>query len=123
MKIVRQSFRPEFINRLDDIILFNVLDRQAVSEIVKLQLHRFSALLKERGFDISFDHNVIKWIANKGFDPVYGARTIKRAIQKYIQDPLAEKMINNQLTSAKEIKAKIINNVIDFSRVHTKKAA
>ena len=123
MKIVQQSFRPEFINRLDDIILFNALDRQAVNEIVKLQLHRFGTLLKERGFDISFDHNVVKWIANKGFDPVYGARPIKRAIQQYIQDPLAEKMINNQLTSAKEIQAKIINNVIDFSTVPTKKAA
>ena len=76
MKIVQQSFRPEFINRLDDIILFNTLDRQTVNEIVKLQLHRFGTLLKERGFDISFDHNVVKWIANKGFDPVYGARPI-----------------------------------------------
>jgi ATP-dependent Clp protease ATP-binding subunit ClpB len=123
MKIVQQSFRPEFINRLDDIILFNALDRQAVNEIVKLQLHRFSILLKERGLDIYFDDSVVKWIAKRGFDPVYGARPIKRAIQKYIQDPLADKMINNQLTSVKEIQVKVTKDIIDFSAVPVQQAA
>ncbi len=123
MKIVQQSFRPEFINRLDDIILFNALDRQAVNEIVKLQLHRFGILLKERGLDIYFDDSVVKWIAKRGFDPVYGARPIKRAIQKYIQDPLADKMINNQLTSAKEIHLKVTKDTIDFLTVPVRKAA
>jgi ATP-dependent Clp protease ATP-binding subunit ClpB len=123
MKIVQQSFRPEFINRLDDIILFNALDRQTVNEIVKLQLHRFSILLKERGLSVSFDDSVVKWIAKRGFDPVYGARPIKRAIQKYMQDPLADKIINNQLTSVKEIHLKVIKDVIDFSTVPVQKAA
>ena len=123
MKIVQQSFRPEFINRLDDIILFNALDRRAVNEIVKLQLNHFGILLKEKGLDISFDDGVVKWIAKRGFDPVYGARPIKRAIQKYIQDPLADKMINNQLTLAKEIHLKVIKDAIDFSTVPVQKAA
>jgi len=123
MKIVQQSFRPEFINRLDDIILFNALDRQAVNEIAKLQLHRFSILLKERGLDIYFDDSVVKWIVKRGFDPVYGARPIKRAIQQYIQDPLADKMINNQLTSVKEIQVKVIKDIIDFSAVPMQQAA
>jgi len=123
MKIVQQSFRPEFINRLDDIILFNALDRRAVNEIVKLQLNHFGILLKEKGLDISFDDGVVKWIAKRGFDPVYGARPIKRAIQKYIQDPLADKMINNQLTSAKEIHLKVIKDAIDFSTMPVQKAA
>ena len=123
MKIVQQSFRPEFINRLDDIILFNALDRRAVNEIVKLQLNHLGILLKEKGLDISFDDGVVKWIAKRGFDPVYGARPIKRAIQKYIQDPLADKMINNQLTSAKEIHLEVTKDTIDFSTMPVRKAA
>ena len=123
MKIVHQSFQPEFINRLDDIILFNALNRQSVNEIVKLQLHRFSILLKDRGLNVFFDDSVVKWIAKRGFDPVYGARPIKRAIQKYMQDPLADKMINNELTSLKEIHLKVIKDAIDFSTVPVQKAA
>jgi len=90
MGVVRSAFRPEFLNRVDEIILFHRLKRDQMSRIVDIQLRRLSTLLEERKITLALDPAAREWLADKGYDPAYGARPLKRAIQKAVQDPLAE---------------------------------
>ncbi|WP_374382792.1 ATP-dependent chaperone ClpB [Dongia sp.] len=89
MGVVRQAFRPEFLNRLDEVILFHRLNRQNMTGIVEIQLKRLEALLAERKLDLSLDAQAKEWLAEAGYDPVYGARPLKRVIQRELQNPLA----------------------------------
>ncbi len=93
MEVVRAAFRPEFMNRLDEIILFHRLTRAHMDAIVEIQLARLRALLKERKIELELDAPAHGWLANRGYDPVYGARPLKRLIQKSLQDPLASLML------------------------------
>ncbi len=90
---VRTKFRPEFLNRLDEIILFERLKREQMTRIVDIQLERLDALLAERKIVLEMDDAAKQWLANKGYDPAYGARPLKRVIQRYVQDPLAELLL------------------------------
>ena len=90
---VRTKFRPEFLNRLDEIILFERLKREQMTAIVDIQLERLEALLAERKITLELDDAAKTWLANKGYDPAYGARPLKRVIQRYVQDPLAEMIL------------------------------
>lgn len=101
---LRETFRPEFLNRLDEIIIFNPLSRAEIGKIVDLQLDELKERLMGRGFKISVDNSLKEHIINAGFDPEYGARPIKRAIQKIILDELANKIIKGELKDAKKIK-------------------
>jgi ATP-dependent Clp protease ATP-binding subunit ClpB len=92
MNVVRASFRPEFLNRIDEIILFHRLRRSEMGAIVDIQLKRLGKLLVDRKIDVSLDEEARIWLADKGYDPAYGARPLKRVVQKYVQDPLAEKI-------------------------------
>jgi ATP-dependent Clp protease ATP-binding subunit ClpB len=89
MEIVRAAFRPEFLNRLDDILLFHRLTRQQMNGIVDIQLKRLEELISERKMSIELDERARTWLANAGYDPVYGARPLKRVIQRELQNPLA----------------------------------
>jgi ATP-dependent Clp protease ATP-binding subunit ClpB len=93
MNAVKAHFRPEFINRLDEIIIFDRLAKSAMADIVKVQLKRFDKLLIERNIVITYSDKTIERLADLGFEPSYGARPLKRVIQKYLQDPLAEKIL------------------------------
>ncbi|NKN37104.1 ATP-dependent chaperone ClpB [Agrobacterium sp. a22-2] len=93
MNVVKASFRPEFLNRVDEIILFHRLRRQEMGTIVDIQLKRLMELLAERKITISLGPDARTWLADKGYDPVYGARPLKRVIQKHLQDPLAEQIL------------------------------
>ncbi|MBY3156425.1 MULTISPECIES: ATP-dependent chaperone ClpB [Rhizobium] len=97
MEVVRGHFRPEFLNRIDEIILFHRLKREEMGAIVDIQLKRLVALLSERKIIIDLDEEARHWLANKGYDPVYGARPLKRVIQKFVQDPLAEQILSGQV--------------------------
>jgi ATP-dependent Clp protease ATP-binding subunit ClpB len=97
MAVVRSSFRPEFLNRLDDIILFHRLKREHMTEIVDIQLERLRRLLSERKITIALDKAAREWLADKGYDPAYGARPLKRVIQRHLQDPLAEKILSGEV--------------------------
>ncbi|MEH7835173.1 ATP-dependent chaperone ClpB [Rhizobium laguerreae] len=97
MEVVRGHFRPEFLNRIDEIILFHRLKREEMGAIVDIQLKRLVALLSERKIVIDLDEEARHWLANKGYDPVYGARPLKRVIQKFVQDPLAEQILSGQV--------------------------
>ncbi len=90
---IRQEFKPEFINRIDEIILFHKLEKENIREIVKLQLNKLVARLEARSIKITFSEDVYDYIADVGFDPVYGARPIKRSIQNNIENPLAKLLL------------------------------
>ena len=93
MAIVRSSFRPEFLNRVDEIILFHRLQRTEMGRIVDIQMQRLSKLLADRKITLTLDDKARDWLAAKGWDPAYGARPLKRAIQRAVQDPLAEMIL------------------------------
>jgi ATP-dependent Clp protease ATP-binding subunit ClpB len=89
MNIVRSHFRPEFLNRLDEVILFRRLQRVDMASIVDIQLQRLRSLLADRKIMLSLDQPARDWLAEEGYDPVYGARPLKRVIQRQLQNPLA----------------------------------
>jgi ATP-dependent Clp protease ATP-binding subunit ClpB len=93
MAEVRTKFRPEFLNRLDDIILFHRLQRSEMTKIVDIQIARLQKLLVDRKIKIEVDEQAKTWLANRGYDPAYGARPLKRVIQRHVQDPLAEQIL------------------------------
>jgi ATP-dependent Clp protease ATP-binding subunit ClpB len=97
MGMVRAHFRPEFLNRLDEIILFDRLGREHMEGIVRIQLGLLAKRLEPRKIVLELDGGALAWLANKGYDPVYGARPLKRVIQKALQDPLAELLLGGTL--------------------------
>ncbi|PWV98025.1 ATP-dependent Clp protease ATP-binding subunit ClpB [Hoeflea marina] len=97
MAVVRSAFRPEFLNRIDEIILFHRLRRSEMGAIVEIQLRHLSRLLADRKISIELDAGAREWLAGKGYDPIYGARPLKRVIQKKVQDPLAEKILAGEI--------------------------
>jgi ATP-dependent Clp protease ATP-binding subunit ClpB len=97
MEVVRRNFRPEFLNRIDEIILFHRLGRAQMSEIAKVQLERVEKLLADRRMAMAVDPAAEAWLADRGYDPVYGARPLKRVIQKELIDPIARLLLNGGL--------------------------
>ncbi|QGG92221.1 ATP-dependent chaperone ClpB [Agrobacterium sp. MA01] len=103
MDVVKASFRPEFLNRVDEIILFHRLRRTEMGAIVDIQMTRLLSLLSERKIRIDLAPDARAWLADKGYDPVYGARPLKRVIQKYLQDPLAEQILSGQVLDGSDV--------------------
>jgi ATP-dependent Clp protease ATP-binding subunit ClpB len=97
MNVVKASFRPEFLNRVDEVILFHRLRRQDIGRIVEIQLKRLERLLVDRKITLALDQEAIDWLAARGYDPAYGARPLKRVMQKELQDPLAEKILLGEI--------------------------
>ncbi|HEY0042915.1 MAG TPA: ATP-dependent chaperone ClpB [Allosphingosinicella sp.] len=97
MEIVRGHFRPEFLNRLDEIILFHRLAAEHMGPIVDIQVARVGKLLKDRKIVLQLSEGARNWLGRVGYDPVYGARPLKRAVQKYLQDPLADKILRGEV--------------------------
>lgn len=104
LNMVRAHFRPEFLNRLDDIVLFERLKRTHMSAIVDIQLARLSALLKDRKITLDLNEEAKDWLANKGYDPAYGARPLKRVIQRHVQDPLADKILSGEVLDGSRVR-------------------
>jgi ATP-dependent Clp protease ATP-binding subunit ClpB len=98
MEVVRGHFRPEFLNRLDEIILFHRLAQSHMGAIVDLQVARVQKLLADRKVTLSLTEGARAWLGRVGYDPVYGARPLKRAVQRYVQDPLADMILSGQVT-------------------------
>ncbi|QKG70196.1 ATP-dependent chaperone ClpB [Erythrobacter mangrovi] len=97
MDVVRGHFRPEFLNRLDEIILFHRLGQEHMAPIVDIQVNRVQKLLKDRKIVLDLTEGAKKWLGRVGYDPVYGARPLKRAVQRYLQDPLADKILRGEV--------------------------
>ena len=104
MAEVRARFRPEFLNRIDEIILFHRLKREQMGRIVDIQIAHLQKLLEERKITITLDAKARDWLANKGYDPAYGARPLKRVIQKSVQDPLAELLLSGRIKDGETVK-------------------
>ncbi|WP_064697597.1 ATP-dependent chaperone ClpB [Rhizobium aegyptiacum] len=119
MDVVRGHFRPEFLNRIDEIILFHRLKREEMGAIVDIQLKRLVALLSERKILIDLDEDARHWLANKGYDPIYGARPLKRVIQKFVQDPLAEQILSGQVPDGSNVKVTSGSDRLQFSTRQT----
>jgi ATP-dependent Clp protease ATP-binding subunit ClpB len=97
MDVVRGHFRPEFLNRLDEIILFHRLAAEHMAPIVEIQVKRVQKLLKDRKITLDLSEAALRWLGRVVYDPVYGARPLKRAVQRYLQDPLAKKILQGEV--------------------------
>jgi ATP-dependent Clp protease ATP-binding subunit ClpB len=102
--VVRGHFRPEFLNRLDEIILFHRLGQEHMAPIVTIQVGRVQKLLADRKITLDLTEAALRWLGRVGYDPVYGARPLKRAVQRYLQDPLAEMLLAGQLPDGSTLK-------------------
>ncbi|PYE42078.1 ATP-dependent Clp protease ATP-binding subunit ClpB [Rhizobium sp. PP-F2F-G20b] len=119
MGVVRSAFRPEFLNRVDEIILFHRLKRGEMGAIVDIQLERLKTLLADRKITLELDGDARHWLAERGYDPVYGARPLKRTIQRYVQDPLAEKILSGDIPDGSVIKVLEGSDRLNFKLLGT----
>ena len=104
MDVVRGHFRPEFLNRLDEIILFHRLGAEHMAPIVEIQVKRVQKLLKDRKIVLDLTDAAKRWLGRVGYDPVYGARPLKRAVQRYLQDPLADMLLGGEIPDGSTVK-------------------
>jgi ATP-dependent Clp protease ATP-binding subunit ClpB len=109
MEEVRRAFRPEFLNRLDEILLFSRLSRANMAEIVEIQLNRLRKLLADRKVTLKIDNKALQWLANRGYDPVYGARPLKRVIQRSLQNPLATLLLEGRVSDGDTVEIGVEN--------------
>lgn len=109
MDEVRRAFRPEFLNRLDEILLFGRLSRANMTDIVDIQLNRMRKLLSDRKVELKFDGKALQWLANRGYDPVYGARPLKRVIQRSLQNPLATLLLEGKVKDGDTVEVGVEN--------------
>ena len=114
MTTLRGHFRPEFLNRVDEIILFHRLKRTEMDAIVDIQLKRLQRLLDERKVSLRLDDDARTWLGNKGYDPAYGARPLKRVIQKEVQDPLAERILDGRITDGAVVNVGVEDGALTF---------
>ncbi len=103
LEALRQHFKPEFLNRLDDVVIFHALDRSQIREIVDIQISRVNRRLAERNYTLVLDDAAAKMLADEGYDPAYGARPLKRAIQRLIENPLALEILEGKFTAGDTI--------------------
>ncbi|MFT4372026.1 ATP-dependent chaperone ClpB, partial [Bartonella bacilliformis] len=115
MKVVKSAFRPEFLNRVDEIILFQRLQRKDMEAIVDIQIEQLQNLLNERKITVQMDGEAKQFLAHKGYDPLYGARPLKRILQREIQDPLAEKILLGQIPEGASVHITKEGNELQFS--------
>ncbi len=115
MAMVRVHFRPEFLNRIDAIILFHRLQKTEMGRIVDIQFARLKKLLSDRKISLSLDTKAQNWLAEKGWDPAFGARPLKRAIQRYVQDPLAELLLGGEVHDDSTVKLSVGKDGLTFN--------
>lgn len=115
MDEVRARFRPEFLNRLDEILLFRRLDRSHMGAIVDIQMTRLQKLLTDRKITLEMTPEAREFLANRGYDPAYGARPLKRVIQSYVQNPLAEKLLKGDVLDGSTVKLGVSGDAMTFT--------
>jgi len=123
MAEMKTKFRPEFLNRIDEIILFHRLKREQMASIVDIQIGRLQKLLTDRKLKIEMDDKARTWLANKGYDPAYGARPLKRVIQKNVQDPLAELILSGKIKDGEKVAVSANKQGITFNGEVVQQAA
>ena len=115
MEVVRASFRPEFLNRLDEVLLFHRLERRHMSSIVEIQFGRLQKLLADRDIKAKLDDESTEWLAEKGYDPVYGARPLKRVIQRELQNPLASLLLEGAIHDGEQLDISAEDDVLTIN--------
>ena len=123
MDEVRMRFRPEFLNRIDEIILFKRLERAQMNTIVDIQLKRLEKLLTSRNIRLELDPRAKAELAKRGYDPAYGARPLKRVIQKDVQDPMARLILEGRIKDGDGVRVTFDGNDFLFNGASDKKAA
>ncbi|ADD78177.1 ClpB [Pantoea ananatis LMG 20103] len=112
MGVVGQHFRPEFVNRIDEVVVFHPLGEKHIASIAQIQLQRLYKRLEDRGYQLHISDAAIKLLGENGYDPVYGARPLKRAIQQQIENPLAQQILSGELVPGKVIEMDVKDDVI-----------
>src|SRR5215210_7162366 len=115
IEVLRLSFKPEFLNRVDDIVVFHQLSREQISEIIDVQLERLRQLLAERDMNLVLDDSARALVAREGYDPLYGARPLKRAIQTLIQNPLASKLLRGEVLPGQTVRVSADGDQMQFT--------
>ncbi|MBD3289814.1 AAA domain-containing protein, partial [candidate division KSB1 bacterium] len=115
-KVLKQSLRPEFLNRVDEVIVFHALTRENIKQIVQLQFRNIKKMMRDKGIEIELSPDAADYLAQIGYDPVFGARPLKRMIQKMVTNPLAVKLLNNEIQKGNRIEVLFNKNSLDFKR-------
>ena len=116
MEVVGQHFRPEFINRIDESVVFHPLEKTQISSIAEIQLQRLSSRLKDRELALSYSQEALHKLVDLGYDPVFGARPLKRAIQQWIENPLAQHILQGQFSAGDTIHVEVGSGAFVFTR-------
>jgi ATP-dependent Clp protease ATP-binding subunit ClpB len=119
-EVLAQTFKPEFLNRIDDVIVFHRLGRKELDVIVKLQLERIRKLLHEKRIELELTPEAVEFLADRGYDPIYGARPLKRSIQRYLQDPLARELIAGKFHPGDVVRVERDGDQLRFVRLSPK---
>jgi ATP-dependent Clp protease ATP-binding subunit ClpB len=114
-QVLRDHFKPEFLNRIDDIVIFHRLSREQITRIIDVQLERLRAMLHERNISLALEDSARELLAQEGYDPSFGARPLKRAIQTLIQNPLAMKLLNGEVLPGQTVSVSARNGVMEFT--------
>jgi ATP-dependent Clp protease ATP-binding subunit ClpB len=114
MNMLRQTIRPEFLNRVDEIIMFQPLMKSEIRGIVRIQLNKLTELLKQTGIELQFSDYALVYLADQGFDPQFGARPLKRLIQKEIVNALSKKILAGDIDKSKPVLVDVFDNMVVF---------
>ena len=123
IQVLRDTFKPEFLNRIDDIVVFKQLSKEQISKIIDVQLEKLRAMLAERGVNIELDQSAKDLLVQEGYDPVYGARPLKRAIQTLVQNPLAVRLLKGEILSGQTVRVTVKDGQLQFAPVQGEQKA
>ncbi|MBL8182817.1 MAG: AAA family ATPase, partial [Blastocatellia bacterium] len=123
LQVLRDHFKPEFLNRIDDIVVFKQLEKEQIAAIIDVQLEKLRKNLDERGITLELDATARDLIVAEGYDPVYGARPLKRAIQSLIQNPLAVKLLNGEIASGQTVRITAADGEMRFDAIASQATA
>jgi len=116
MAAVRKTFRPEFINRLDDILVFHELAKEQLNKIVDLMLKDLQKRLTERKLNLELTKSAKNWLSEAGFDPTFGARPLRRAIERYVENPLSSKILAGEFKEGETVIVDLVEDGLVFSK-------
>ena len=114
---LKQSFRPEFLNRIDEIVIFRKLSDESIRNIARLMLSEIAKRIEQQNISIEFDDEVVAYLGKEGFDPVYGARPLRRAMQRRIEDSLSTELLNGNIKPGDNVRAFMDDGNVKFSKI------
>jgi ATP-dependent Clp protease ATP-binding subunit ClpC len=120
---LKKTFRPEFLNRVDEVIVFERLSKEDVKRIVDLQVGEIAQRMREQGLAIQLTEAARDWLAAKGYDPAFGARPLRRTLQRLVESPLSKKLIRHELKAGEQLQIDVGNGELVFRKVEDKKPA